>query len=189
MAGKPAAGRIPPAIGFRGGRLTTGQSDIILKTVITFAWMDRTGLSPSPGQGRARIRGAIVPNDPNDNRREPRFETRNAITFSCLNKDAHYIGIAHNISRSGMFFRSGRKLKPGTCIVILPLDCRATDLLWGDGDHGMMAASLCAIEGGPNQNLKHFINMVTGKVTRCENLESGDQSAYGIAVDYIRPTV
>ena len=49
----------------------------------------------------------------------------------------------------------------------VPLDCRATDLLWGNGDHGTMAASLCAIEGGPNQNLKHFINMVTGKVTRC----------------------
>ena len=90
--------------------------------------------------------GAIVPNHPIDNRREPRFETNNAITFSCLNKEAHYIGIARNISRSGMFFRSSRKLKPGTCLVILPLDCRATDLLWGNGDHGTMAAVM-ALDG------------------------------------------
>ena len=41
--------------------------------------------------------GAIVPNHPIDNRREPRFETNNAITFSCLNKEAHYIGIPRNI--------------------------------------------------------------------------------------------
>jgi hypothetical protein len=31
--------------------------------------------------------------------------------------------------------------------------------------------------------------MVTGKVTRCKHLESGEKPAYGIAVDYIRPTV
>jgi hypothetical protein len=169
--------------------LTTHPSDIIIKNDYNIRADGSHRFIPFAWSRRSAFKGAIVPNDPIDNRREPRFETSNAITFSCLNKEAHYIGIARNISRSGMFFRSSRKLKPGTCIVILPLDCRATDLLWGNGDHGMMAASLCAIEGGPNQNLKHFINMVTGKVTRCEHLDTGDLPAYGIAVDYIRPTV
>lgn len=169
--------------------MTTGTSDITLKSGYPIRADGSNRFFPLAGTRRGAFKGAIVPNDPIDNRREPRFETSNAITFSCLNKEAHYIGIARNISRSGMFFCSSRKLKPGTCLVILPLDCRATDLLWGNGDHGMMAESLCAIEGGPNRNLKHFINMVTGKVTRCENIESGDPLSYGIAVDYIRPTV
>jgi len=125
----------------------------------------------------------------NDNRRDPRNDARNAITFSLLNKDEHYVGVAQDFSRSGMFFRSSRKLKPGTCIVILPLNCQSTDLLWGDGECGTVAATICAAPDGPVQKCDTFINMVTAQVTRCECLDDTQALQYGVAVDYIRPTI
>lgn len=129
-----------------------------------------------------------MPSEQDQKRRAPRFETENAITYSHLNKEEHYIGIARNISRSGMFFLSSRYLKPRTNIVILPLNCRATDLLWGEGEQGALAESLCAITDRPEESLKHFGAMVTARVTRCEPREGGGKLQYGIAVDYIRPT-
>ena len=125
----------------------------------------------------------------NDNRRDPRTDAGNAITFSQLNREEHYVGVAQDFSRSGMFFRSSRELKPGTCIVILPLNCHSTDLLWGDGECGSVAASICAAADAPGQRSKNFINMVTAQVIRCEFLEDDQALRYGIAVDYIRPTI
>lgn len=125
----------------------------------------------------------------NDSRRDPRIDASNAITFSHLNKEEHYVGIAQDFSRSGMFFRSSRKLKPGTCIVILPLNCHSTDLLWGDGECGSVAASICAATDAASERCKNFINMVTAQVTRCESLDDDQSLRYGIAVDYIRPTI
>jgi len=131
----------------------------------------------------------MVSTEGNDNRRDPRIDANNAITFSQINKREHYVGVAQDFSRSGMFFRSSRKLKPGTCIVILPLNCQSTDLLWGDGECGTVAAAICAIPNAPDQKSKSFINMVTAQVTRCEFLEDAQSLRYGIAVDYIRPTI
>jgi hypothetical protein len=124
-----------------------------------------------------------------EKRREPRHPTNNAITFCHINKEEHYIGIARNISRSGMYFCTRRELKPGNCIVILPLDCHATDLLWGDGEHGEVAESYCAVENRADENLRYFVNMVTAQVTRCEALPPGDRLRFGVAVDYLRPTL
>ena len=131
----------------------------------------------------------MVSSEDNDNRRDPRTDASNAITFSQINKREHYVGVAQDFSRSGMFFRSSRKLKPGTCIVILPLNCNSTDLLWGDGEGGTVAATICAATDVPGQECKNFINMVTAQVTRCESLDDDQSMRYGIAVDYIRPTV
>ena len=131
----------------------------------------------------------MVSSENSDNRRDPRMDARNAITFSQLNKRKHYVGIAQDFSRSGMFFRSSRELKPGTCIVILPLNCNSTDLLWGDGECGTVAASICAATDAPGQECKNFINMVTAQVTRCESLDDDQSMRYGIAVDYLRPTI
>lgn len=139
--------------------------------------------------GRCSKGAAIVATEHNEKRKEPRYDTSNAVTFSHVNKEEHYIGIARNISRSGMFFLCSRRLKPKTNIVILPLACHATDLLWGDGEHGMVAESICAIDDRPKENLKHFITMVTARVTRCESLGGVGNFEYGIAVDYIRPMV
>jgi len=125
----------------------------------------------------------------NDNRRDPRIDARNAITFSHLNKEEHYVGIAQDFSRSGMFFHSSRKLKPGTCIVILPLNCYSTDLLWGDGECETVVASICATTDASGRKCKNFINMVTAQVTRCEFLDDAESLRYGVAVDYIRPTI
>jgi len=125
----------------------------------------------------------------NDNRRDPRIDASNAITFSHLNKEEHYVGIAQDFSRSGMFFHSSRKLKPGTCIVILPLNCHSTDLLWGDGECETVAASICATTDASGRKCKNFINMVTAQVTRCEFLDDAESLRYGVAVDYIRPTI
>ena len=55
----------------------------------------------------------MVSTEGNDNRRDPRIDASNAITFSQLNKEETYVGIAQDFSRSGMFFRSSRELKPG----------------------------------------------------------------------------
>lgn len=130
-------------------------------------------------------------NDSIERRREPRHSTGHAITFCHINKDEHFIGIARNISRSGMFFHTSRKLKPGSCVVILPLDCHATDLLWGDGEHGRVAESYCAVKGRTDEDLRHFVNMVTAQVTRCEprQAEGGEKLRYAVAVDYLRPTI
>ena len=125
----------------------------------------------------------------NDNRRDPRIDARNAITLSHLNKEEHYVGIAQHFSRSGMFFHSSRKLKPGTCIVILPLNCHSTDLLWGDGECETVVASICATTDASGRKCKNFINMVTAQVTRCEFLDDAESLRYGVAVDYIRPTI
>lgn len=125
----------------------------------------------------------------NDNRRDPRNGAHNAITFSLLNKDEHFVGVAQDVSRSGMFFRSSRELKPGTCIVILPLNCQSNDLLWGDGECGNLAASICETSDTAGRKCNNFINMVTAQVTRCECLDDTQALRYGVAVDYIRPTV
>lgn len=124
-----------------------------------------------------------------ENRREPRYATRHAITYCHINKEEHYIGIARNVSRSGMFFHTSRKIKPGNCIVILPLDCHAPDLLWGDGEHGEIAESYCAVENRTDEDIRHFVNMVTAQVTRCESIQNEGKLRFGIAVDYLRPTV
>jgi len=131
----------------------------------------------------------MVSTEGNDNRRNPRIDADNAITFSHLNKIEHYVGIAQDFSRSGMFFRSSRKLKPGTCIVILPLHCHSTDFLWGDGECGSVAASICAATDAASEKHKNFITMVTAQVTRCESLDDDQALRYGIAVDYMRPTI
>jgi hypothetical protein len=131
----------------------------------------------------------MVSTEGNDNRRDPRIDARNAITFSQLNKEEHYVGIAQDFSRSGMFFRSSKELKPGTCIVILPLYCHSTDLLWGDGECETVATSFCATTDTPGRKRKNFINMVTAQVTRCEFLDDAESLRYGVAVDYIRPTI
>jgi hypothetical protein len=131
----------------------------------------------------------MVSTEGNDNRRDPRIDARNAITFSQLNKEEHYVGIAQDFSRSGMFFRSSKALKPGTCIVILPLHCHSTDLLWGDGECETVATSICTTTDAPGRKRKNFINMVTAQVTRCEFLDDAESLRYGVAVDYIRPTI
>lgn len=127
--------------------------------------------------------------DAPERRRDPRFETRNAVTFSHLNKEEHYIGLARNISRSGMYFRSSRELKSGSCIVILPLDCRATDLLWGDGEQGQAAEAFCALDNPSEDHHRFFVHMVTAQVVRCDLLDVNDKLRFGVAVDYLRPTV
>ena len=131
----------------------------------------------------------MVSTEGNDNRRDPRIDARNAITFSQLNKEEHYVGIAQDFSRSGMFFRSSKELKPGTCIIILPLYCHSTDLLWGDGECETVATSICTTNDALGQKRKNFINMVTAQVTRCEFLDDAESLRYGVAVDYLRPTV
>ena len=129
-------------------------------------------------------------NEMSDKRREPRFTTNNAITFSQLNKNENYIGIVRNFSRSGMFFFSTRKLSPGSCIVILPLACGAAAPLWGDGECDVVADFACATENRPEDHqLANFISMVTARVTRCESLEKANRLRFGVAVDYIRPTI
>jgi hypothetical protein len=130
-----------------------------------------------------------VSTEASEKRREPRYETRNAVTFSHLNKEEHYIGMARNISRCGMYFRSSRALKPGSCIVILPLDCRATDLLWGNGEQGRTAEAYCALDNRPDDAHRYFVHMVTAQVTRCDTLQVNDKLRFGVAVDYLRPTV
>jgi len=131
----------------------------------------------------------MVSTEGNDNRRDPRIDASNAITFSQLNKQETYVGVAQDFSRSGMFFRSSRELKPGACIVILPLNCHSTDLLWGDGECGNVVASLCATSDAPGHIDNTFINLVTAQVKRCEVLDDAKTLRYGIAVDYIRPTI
>lgn len=128
-------------------------------------------------------------NEISESRREDRRGADHAITFSLLNRRERYIGVARNISRSGMMFHSSRKLKPGTCIVILPLNCPATDHLWGDGECDSLAASMCSGEGGPGRDRQYFLNMVTAQVTRCESLETTDRLRFTVAVDYLRPAV
>jgi hypothetical protein len=130
-----------------------------------------------------------MPDVLNDNRREPRYDANSAITFSQLNRSENYIGVVRNFSRSGMFFFSTRKLSRGNCIVILPLVCGGADLLWGDGEGSAVADAVCAIEGHPDARAASFINMVTARVTRCESLEDAGRLRYGVAVDYMRPTI
>ena len=124
-----------------------------------------------------------------DKRREPRHGTNNPIRFSQLNKNENYVGLVRDYSRSGMFFFSARKLNPGTCIVIHPLDCHDTDVLWGHSQCGAVAVRVCSIEGSPGRQSQPFINMVTAQVVRCEPLKDSDDFRYGVAVDYIRPTI
>jgi hypothetical protein len=140
------------------------------------------------GEGAA-MEASTVLTENSDNRREPRQAANSAITFSQLNKKENYIGIAKNFSRSGMFFFSTRKLNPGTCIVILPLVCQSNDLLWGDGECGAVATSICSAAERQNQNMQNFVNMVTAKVTRCEFMKDAEKLRYAVAVDYLRPTI
>ena len=124
-----------------------------------------------------------------DRRREPRYNSNNAIRFSQLNRNTSYIGIVHNYSRSGMFFLSTRKLNPGSCIVILPHVCDGADPLWGDGECSAVADSVCAVEDRQEVRAASFINMVTARVTRCESNEDAGGLRYLVAVDYIRPSI
>ena len=131
-------------------------------------------------------------NEQDDKRREPRYDTNNAITFSQLNKSENYIGLVRNFSRSGMFFFSTRRLNPGSCIVILPLVCGGADLLWGDGECDAVADYVCVTDNDPEaSHAADFINMVTARVTRCESVEDTGpiRLRYGVAVDYIRPMI
>jgi hypothetical protein len=140
-------------------------------------------------RGKA-LGGAILTNEMSDKRREPRYATHNPITFSQLNKSENYIGIVRNFSRSGMFFRSTRKLNPGSCIVIIPLVCGGADLLWGNGESDVVADSVCATDDRPEDpHAASFINMVTARVTRCESIGDAGRLRYGVAVDYIRPMI
>ena len=131
----------------------------------------------------------MVSSERHENRRDPRTNAYQAISFSQLNKTENYVGLAQDFSRSGMFFRSSRELKSGTCIVILPLDCHSSHYLWGDGVCQKVAAAICAATDRSGPECKNFINMVTAKVTRCEVWDETEMLPYGIAVDYIRPTV
>ena len=124
-----------------------------------------------------------------DKRRDNRYDTNSAITFSQLNRSEKYVGIVRNYSRNGMFFFSIRKLKTGSCIVINPLVCDSTDPLWGNGESGAVADSVCAVENRPNAQAASFINMVTARVTRCEFQENAGRLRYGVAVNYIRPSI
>jgi hypothetical protein len=124
-----------------------------------------------------------------DRRREPRYNANNAIRFSQLNRSENYIGIVHNLSRSGMFFLSTRKLNPGSCIVILPYVCKGADPLWGDGECSAVADSVCAVEVPQVGNAANISNMVTARVTRCESWEKAGRLRYGVAVDYLRPSI
>ena len=128
-------------------------------------------------------------NDIRESRREDRRGAHHAITFSLLNRRERYIGVTRNISRSGMLFHSSRKLKPGTCIVILPLQCPAADHFWGDGECGTLAVRICSGVGETVSDRQHFINMVTAQVTRCESLGTKEPLRFKVAVDYLRPAV
>jgi hypothetical protein len=124
-----------------------------------------------------------------ENRRDPRTNAHQAISFSQLNKAENYVGITQDFSRSGMFFHSSRKLKSGACIVILPLDCHSRDHAWGDGACQKVASAICASTENSSTACRNFVNMVTAKVTRCEALGTTGLLPYGVAVDYIRPTI
>jgi hypothetical protein len=132
---------------------------------------------------------ASVPNESRDKRRDLRYEANNAITFSHLNKNENYIGIVRNFSRNGMAFTTTREINPGSCIVIIPLVCGAADPLWGDGECGAVADSVCATENRPDPPSEGFINMVTAKVVRCESFKASDKLRYSVAVSYLRPAV
>jgi hypothetical protein len=127
--------------------------------------------------------------DPNEKRSQQRFNRANAIAYAFVNNLEHYVGLARDVSRDGMFFLTCRQLKPGTIVRIQPLDCQAPPILWGDGRCCRLAAAICEDPAPDATSRKDFANMVTAQVRRCEEVDENTPWRYGVGVSFMRPSV
>ena len=115
-------------------------------------------------------------------RRHVRCQSDIAITFSLFNKTKQNQGIARNVSRSGIYFETTRKLSPGMLLVIrnnavatASRTTSATDAILSNID----MPELC----------REMKNQVVGEVKRCLKIMEGAKPRYGVAVSYLSPAV
>ena len=115
-------------------------------------------------------------------RRHARCHSDIAITFSLFNKTKPNDGIARNISRSGIYFETTRKLSPGMLVVIRN---KGTWI----SDHDSLKDGVILPQNAASKSCRDLKNLVVGEVKRCLTIEEGIKPRYGVAVCYLSPAV
>ena len=115
-------------------------------------------------------------------RRHSRCVNDAEVAFSIINKTQRNEAIARNYSHSGIYFEAIRFLAPGTLIVIRHKGYDAS----GDMQPQSVSMPLTVADSEACQELKM---QVVGQVKRCEKLGEDLKPLYGIAVQYVSPSV
>jgi hypothetical protein len=104
------------------------------------------------------------------------------MTYSLFNKTEQREAIARNVSRSGIYFETSRLLSPGLVIVI-----RNKGAMISEGTE--QTRYFIHPTDANSETCKELKTQVVGEVKRCEKLEEGPKRQYGVAVQYVSPSV
>ena len=117
-----------------------------------------------------------------EKREHQRCNIDTSVLFSFFHQSNTYSAVARNYSHTGMYFETDKKLQPGIIIMIRPLTCG----LKSSTEHQPVYCG----HGSKKEPACHQLkSMVSGRVTRCQRIGSADPAQYGIAVEYVSPSV
>lgn len=123
-----------------------------------------------------------------ERRKHSRCYEDTGILYSFLNKSHRYPAVARNYSGFGMYFESDKALKPGTIIVIRPLDCDVPDDSAADRLTKGPTPYYCKDSRLNTEACRELKLIVTAQVKRCEKINHPTEH-YGIGVHFIEPAV
>jgi hypothetical protein len=119
----------------------------------------------------------------NEKRNHPRCQTDTAIYFSYFNREEKHAALARNYCHSGMYFETDHALQAGVIVLIRSEPCHE------NMSADKPAAIYCSARMPVDTACRQLKNLVTAQVKRCSRI-SGDRTyQYGVAVEYVRPSV
>jgi hypothetical protein len=119
----------------------------------------------------------------NEKRNHPRCETDTAVNFSFLNRDEKYPALARNYCHTGMYFETNHALETGVIVLIRSEPCHETI------SEDKPAAIYCSHRMPADSACRQLKNMVTAQVKRCKRLPGEGEHRFGVAVEYVCPSV
>ena len=118
-----------------------------------------------------------------EKRSHPRCHRDTTINFSYFNRVEKYSALARNYCHSGMYFETDRALATGVIILIRPEPCPEN---MPDNKSAPIYCTSRAADSAACQELK---TLVTAQVKRCDKLSAESTYRYGVAVEYVGPSL